>query len=651
MSDDTRRSRPRRRLSRQAKIWGSLATTLVCAAAITWAALRVESARDTDLADERTDVSANYRHGVPDNAPPFAFEDVAEEVGLDFVHGPGPRARLLTEDTGSGLAWGDYDNDGDPDLYVVDLATSDGARAGRNRLFRNDGGRFTDVTDEAGVGDPSGMGMGASFADFDDDGDLDLYVTNVGANRMFRSSGDGTFEEVAAELGTTGAGWSIGCAWGDFDRDGRLDLYVCNYVDYDVDENEPFEEAATSGKYLAPPRLNPKVWEPQPNHLFRQKEDGTFEDVAAAAGVDGPEGRSMEAAVCDFDGDGLLDVYVANDVSPNALFLNRSGDERGNDTGREEGDGDGGGGGGGDNAGTGAATGSAAETGTGHRALRFVNHAIRTGTADVRGSMGVSVGDVFGPGGDPDGVPDVFVTHWVAQQNALYQGFRGEQPGSLSFVDKARSLRLGEVSTSRVGWGCAFVDVDRDGRDDLIVANGSTLERHDGSHTLLPQRPFLFWNDGERFHDLAPIAGTAATAERNARGLAIADYDADGDPDVAINVNRGRLVLLRNDTPAPDAAESRTITVQLDAPAALCFGARVTVTNGTETKTKWYAADTSYASGHDRALRFMSPAPAPSRDTASTVRVTWTNGETSTGEISTRTDRGSKSTTITLHRR
>jgi hypothetical protein len=256
----------------------------------------------------------------------------------------------------------------------------------------------------------------------------------------------------------------------------------------------------------------------------------------------------------DLDGDGWLDLYVANDVSPNVLLHS-----------------------------LGAEVGEAL----------FEDISTRTGTADPRGSMGISVTDLGGgEAGEPDGLPDLFITHWVAQENALYQALH-TPGGRLEYRDRIRRRGLGEISTQRVGWGSAFVDLDLDGRIDLAVANGSTLEDGAVQPRLLPQPLFLFWNDGERFHDLAPHAGDGLEPVVG-RGLAAADYDGDGDVDLAVSVNRGRPLLLRNETQGGGG----WLAVRLRGPAAARFGARLELTAGGERQIRWWGADASYASGH-----------------------------------------------------
>jgi hypothetical protein len=529
-------------------------------ALLTALGFHLERRRETDLVDPTAGVTAEALAAAPDEAPELRFREVASELGVVARHGPGPRGRTLPEDTGSGLAWGDYDGDGDADLYLVNFPGPLGAPSdpeGQNRLFRNDGGRFVDVTESAGVGDLEGFGMGATFADFDGDGDADLHVANYGADRLFENLGDGTFEDAAPELGVADPLWSIAAAWGDYDRDGRLDFYLTHYVDFDpqVAAAAPVDDPNWRG---VPFSLNPNAFDPQPNRLYHQLPGGGFEELALPLGASDHGGRSLAATFVDLDGDGWLDLYVANDVSPNALLINLAGELGGE--------------------------------------VLFEDRSAATGTADPRGSMGISVADL--PiDGEPDGRPDLFVTHWVAQENALYHALE-VAPGRLEYRDKVRQLKLAEISTDKVGWGAAFVDLDLDGRLDLAVANGSTLEDdpRDGAaeRTLIPQPLFLFWNDGHRFHDLAATAGPALEEPHVARGLAAADFDRDGDVDLAVSANRGRPLLLQNRT----AAAGGSLTVELAAPEALARGARVELTAAGRHQRRWWGADVSFASAH-----------------------------------------------------
>ncbi len=580
---------------------------------ITWLAQRIDQARETDGADPKTAVTSIATQNGNLSQSPIRFCDVSEVVGCAMQHGPGRRGRLLHEDTGSGVAWADYDADGDWDLYVVNFraakAVGDDANC-INHLFRNDEGHFVNVADAAGVADPEGFGMGATFADYDQDGDVDLYVTNYGPNRLFRNRGDGTFEEVANSAGVADPSWSTGAAWGDFDRDGHLDLYVCNYVDYDADEMELTVASSTAfGRHSVPFTLNPNSFDPMPNRLYRNRGDGTFEEVAERLGVSDPGGRSFAATLCDLDGDGWLDIYVTNDVSENKLFRNTLGDADA-DSGvvaRE------------DLPYTMQLSRSVARNQRGGP-LTFVDISALTGTADPRGSMGLSVGELGDLGGKLDTLPDLFVTHWLAQENALYQSemISGE---FLEYRDKTRQYALGEISIDKVGWGCGLADFDLDGRADLIVANGSTLEQPEDVSKLIPQQLLLFWNDGTRFQNVSSLSGEVFADPYNARGLAMADFDDDGDPDVAVLANRGRLMLLQNET----ANWNRSLKVRLHGPPSVCFGAKVEIVSEQRQQVQWWGADVSFLSMHAGELIFG----LGSADQAESVVVTWADGRTS----------------------
>ncbi len=540
------------------KIWLSVSATAGGLVLLTAFAVLLARWRETDLVDPSKAITRAAELAIPADAPQLALRDRARELGISMRHGPGPRHRQLPEDTGSGLAWGDYDGDGDFDLYLVNFpppgADATAAAAASNRLYRNDGGHFVDVTAAAGVGDPQGFGMGASFVDFDGDGDLDLYVTNDGPNRLFRNAGDGRFEEVAARAGVADPAWSVGAAWGDYDRDGRLDLYVANYVHF-----LPNAASAALGEdpnwQAVPYSMNPNAFDAEPNHLYHQRADHRFEELALPLGASDEGGRSLGATFVDSDGDGWLDLYVANDVSPDALLRNRG-----------------------------------AELG---EAL-FEDASAARGTADPRGSMGISVADVGSPAAPADGLPDFLVTHWVAQENALFQTVRGPG-GGLEYRDRARQLGLGEVSLDRVGWGSAFVDLDADGRLDLVVANGSTLEERTGNPPGLIAQPLaLFWNAGDHFVDLAPVAGEDAARPHVARGLAVADFDLDGDVDLAVAINRGEPLLLVEEAPLARG----WLGVRLAGSPASAAGAELGLATPAGRQTVWWGADASYASGH-----------------------------------------------------
>jgi tetratricopeptide (TPR) repeat protein len=440
------------------------------------------------------------------------FTEVSEQAGIRFEHFPFRRTSQLPEDMGPGGAWGDYDGDGMPDLLLVNFAAPLGvpdeemaASSATDRLYRNRGdGSFEDVTESAGVG-TAHRGMGASFGDYDADGDDDLFVTSWGSNILWENQGDGTFRDVTARAGLDTEGFWTGASWADFDLDGDLDLYVCGYVNYIPEE--PGAASTSVGDAENPFTINPSSYTPRPNHLYVNRGDGTFEERAADAGVRGEAGRSLAAAWADFDGDGLPDLYVANDVSDNAMFRNR---------------GDG----------------------------TFQDVSYEALVADYRSSMGIAVGDW-----DGDLDLDLFLTHWVAQENALYSSRSSASPADhskdgLQFSDEADRVGLGQIALDLVGWGTAFVDFDNDGWLDLFVANGSTLQQRDTPSELVPMHPHLYWNKGpdEGFFEVGAEAGLRTNPPGVGRGAAFADYDADGDADLLILRHGGRARLLRNDS-------------------------------------------------------------------------------------------------------
>ena len=436
------------------------------------------------------------------------YVDVTDESGIHFRHSSGTRSSLLPEDMGSGAGFADIDNDGDIDLYVVNLPgpfkqDRNPVKSGTaNVLYRNNGnGTFTDITKTAGVGH-RGYGMGCVFADYDGDGSIDLYVTNYGANVLYRNNGDGTFHDVT---GTAGVGcelWSTGAAFADVDGDNDLDLYVCNYVTYDLEKLEQMkEESLQSGKPV-PSALNPHVFEPQDNVFYRNNGDGTFTDVTAETGIAAPGGRSMQAIFSDFDADNDLDLYVANDTSVNYTYRN-------------------------DGSGV------------------FTDMSAESWAADFRGSMGLAAGDY-----DGDGDVDLFMSHWVDEENALYRNLLKEDGAAehIRFVDESYTAMLAEASIKEIGWGTALFDYDNDGDLDIFVTNGSTFQELKRPQVLIPQRDALFRNEGDgTFTDVSEITGVATLPIRVGRGATFGDYDNDGDVDIFIVNNYARPALLRND--------------------------------------------------------------------------------------------------------
>ena len=461
--------------------------------------------------EDMAEITTALARNLPRGAPEIRFEDVTIAAGLgEYRAFAGPRSSQLPEDMGPGAAWGDYDNDGDDDLFVVSNGAALNAPVEDRApclLFENLGdGTFRPVESfpETRI-----IGLGCAWGDHNGDGWIDLVVTGYGDLLLFRNESGMLVRDTA--IGDHRGFWA-GASWGDYDNDRDLDLYVCGYVQYVQDESAAGRESRQYGAVI-PYTLNPSSYSPQPNLLVRN-DGGAFTEVAESLGVANPEGRSLGAVWHDFDQDGWLDLYIANDISDNAFYRNVGG------------------------------------------AFTDISHA--AWVADYRGAMGLAVGDY-----DRDGDDDLFVSHWTAQENALYASmlvdFRnvrrppsagsseGEARPSVQFVDQADLAGLGQIALQRIGWGAEFADFDADGWLDLAVANGSTFETDDVPPLLKPQTSFLFWNrQGEYFHDLAPGC-PALAVPRVTRGLAVSDYDLDSDLDVLLVHRDAGLQLLRND--------------------------------------------------------------------------------------------------------
>ena len=504
-----------------------------------------------------------------DTGPHVQFKDVTLAAGIDFVHSRGSRSSLLPEDMGSGAGFADYDNDGDLDLYVVNspgaLKMKISSKSPGNVLYRNNGdGTFADVTKKTGVGDRR-HGMGCVFGDYDNDGDLDLYVTNFGPNVLYRNNGDSTFSDVTEAAGVGDERWGTGAIFGDYDKDGALDLYVCNYVEYNLVAIEKMKrESMQSGKSV-PSALNPVAFEAQDNVLFRNNRDGTFSDVTEALGVEANGGRSMQAIFTDFDLDGDLDLYVANDLTPNFLYENN-----GDDT--------------------------------------FADVSSESWAADFRGSMGLATGDY-----DSDGDLDLFISHWIDQENALYRNLwkegnefaksRFNEAEPIRLVDESYGSLLAEISMKDIGWGTDFFDYDNDSDLDIFVANGSTFQYLDMPKFLIRQKDRLFRNEGDgTFIDVAENVGISALPSRVGRGVAFGDYDNDGDIDVFIVNNHDRAVLLQNDGGNRNAWIQVKLVGTADNRDGV--GSKIRVVAGDLTQIREVNAGTSYMSFNSLTAEF-----------------------------------------------
>jgi hypothetical protein len=483
---------------------------------------------------------------------PATFTDVAAQAGLRFVHDRGSTGEhRLPEMVGAGLAWLDYDNDGWMDLYVVQSGPfpPQGSAKARDQLFRNNGnGTFTDVTEKSGLNDTA-YGMGAIAADYDNDGFVDLYVTNYGGNILYRNNGSGTFTDVTARARVAGPRWGTSAAWGDIDGDGRLDLFVAQYADDRKDKDLFCGDAKTGERDYCPPIM----YDGTLSVLYRNNGDGTFTDITKEAGLGKAPGKALGVLFVDVDLDGKPDIYVANDQLMNFLFRNLRGG-------------------------------------------RFEDISVTSGTGfgaegNPQGGMGVDAGDL-----DGDGLPDIAVANFENEPNQFYRNL-----GSGLFEDLSLSSGFGPPTLPYVKFGLNLLDVDSDGDLDAFMANGHIYDKPRRQGASAAQKPLLMWNDGTgRFRSRG--CGPAFDRELVGRASAASDYDNDGDPDIAVSNSGGPLLLLRN-----DGEHGHWLGVELAGKASnrQGIGARlVAETPAGKKLTRFVEAGSSYLSSSDPRVLF-----------------------------------------------
>ncbi|MCU1267825.1 MAG: ASPIC/UnbV [Acidobacteria bacterium] len=483
------------------------------------------------------------------------FTEISKEAGITFKHVFSPEKKYIAESMSGGVALFDYDNDGYLDIYFVNSLTVDLARSHqktRSALYHNNGGTsFTDVTEKAGVGD-IGFGMGVAVGDYNNDGFADLYVTCLGPNHLFKNNGNGTFTDVTIKAGVGDPRWSTGAAFVDYDNDGKLDLFVSNYVDFDLNHLPEFGQGRTCQFKGVAVQCGPRGLPGAGDSLFHNNGDGTFTDVSKKAGVSDPNGYYGMGVICnDFDGDGLVDIFVANDSTPNFLYHN-NGD------------------------------GTFKETG-------FISGTAVNGSGKEQGCMGVTLGDY-----DHDGILDLFVTNFDDEYNVLYHG-----DGRNSFSDVSYAARVAAVSLPYVGWGTGFFDFDNDGWVDLFVGNGHAYPQRDHYR----QRMLVHHNNRDgTFDEVAERLGGALMEGRVSRGVAFGDIDNDGDVDIVVNDLDGSPQLLRNDGGnANNSALIKTIGVKSNRDG---IGARVKIVSADLVQVDEVRSGGSYLSQSDLRLHF-----------------------------------------------
>jgi hypothetical protein len=445
-------------------------------------------------------------HGAVDlfAQSPILLRDVTKQTGINFVHTDGGSGlHYVMETVSAGLALFDYDGDGDIDIYFLNGSPLKGTGvdvAPKNALYRNDGNwKFTDVTENAGVGD-TGYGLGVTIGDYDNDGDPDIYLNNYGPNVLYSNNGDGTFTDVTKKAGVdNGHQVGAGACFLDMDKDGDLDLYVSIYLEFSYEKHVPM---TTKGHAVY---ANPRFYPPRPDFLYRNNGDGSFTDVSKSSGIGNHAGWGMGIVCGDYDNDGDTDIFIGNDVAENFLFQN---------------------------------------DGTG----RFEEVGLMTATAydlhgDEQGSMGVDCADY-----DNDGFLDFYVTSYQGQLATLYRNL-----GTGMFEDVTLVTGSGAGTLPHVTWGNSFVDFDNNGFRDIFVACGhlqDNVEKFDDTTTYTAQNILLMNTGDGKFTNVSDQSGDGMKVMLSSRGAAFDDLDNDGDVDVVILNSRREPTILRNDSPS-----------------------------------------------------------------------------------------------------
>jgi hypothetical protein len=512
---------------------------------------------------------------LPTNTLGFQFADVTVQAGINFHHNSGAfGGKLLPETLGSGCAFLDYDADGWPDILLINSMDWSGHKRQRStlKLYRNNrNGTFTDVTKSAGL-ELELYGMGVAVADYDNDGFPDIFISCVGQSRLFHNTGKGTFIDVTHKSGILNKqGFSTSAVWFDYDRDGLLDLFVCNYVRWSAEHDVFCSLDGRNKSYCTP-----EAYRGDTCWLFHNRGDGTFEDVTSTSGIFDTSSKSLGVAMLDFDQDGWPDLFVANDTQPNKLYRNlRNG--------------------------------------------KFKDVAVEVGLAfsnegKARAGMGVDCADF-----DNSGKPGIVITNFDNEMLGLYRS------NGKSFDDVAMPAGLGPASRNTLGFGCVFFDADLDGHLDLAVANGHIDDtvRNIRGNVGYAQSPQLFLNQGNaKFLEVASQLGGNFAQSKVGRGLAVADFDRDGDLDLLLTTNNGPAYLYRND----QQAGNRSIRLRLIGTKSNrdAIGATVRLYANGLIQSRQVRTGSSYLSQSELPLTFG----VAHQDEIEKIMIDWPSGQT-----------------------
>jgi hypothetical protein len=510
---------------------------------------------------------------APRYSGPISFTDVTSQAGIAFKHNSGAFGKkYLPETLGSGCAFLDYDGDGWLDILLINSMSWPERKSSKSypALYRNNkNGTFTDVAREAGLAVEM-YGMGCAAADYDNDGDTDIYITCLGPNKLFQNAGGGTFVDVSARAGVEDKGFSTSAAWVDYDKDGKLDLFVCNYVEWSIEKDLHCTLDGKSKSYCTP-----ESYKGQSPALYRNRGDGLFENVTGRAGLNDPTAKSLGVSLLDFDGDGWMDLFVANDTEPNKLYRNK---------------GDG----------------------------TFTDVAVAAGVAFseagvARAGMGTDAADY-----DGSGRPSLIIGNFSNEMMALYHN-----EGTGLFIDEAPTSTIGQTSLLTLTFACFFFDFDLDSLPDIFAANGHVSDDISKVQPKVKyaEPPHLFRNLGKKkFEAVTSKLGGALQKASVARGAAYGDFDNDGDSDLLVTSNNGPARLLRNDGGNQNnLLRIRTVGTNSNRDG---IGAKVTLKINGATHWNIVKTGSSYCSQSELALTFG----LGKADRVSSLEVEWPSG-------------------------